>query len=464
MTARSFTARAALFLGATMLGGLAAVPSAAEPRPAPGHAERVEHRDPSTAPTRGPANALVTIEVFFVPGPNMPTGALRLLQQLQDRHPARVRLVYRIMKSGSTLLVPSAALEAHAEGKFFELMDELNKQRAQLKKEDLADLARKVGIDPQRVILASQFEHFRDVLDANQRRFERLHAGNTPSVLFNARAPKVALGAITATDLEREYLGAYDRAIDKLDRGTPIAALADAFDAEAMSAAQPVVMTTGSPDDDVERSPLDHPLASPPLRLDGLPSFGKPGVAAAIPIIVLCRPNDAGCSNLLRVVEPEMRLYPDEVRIVWAPWFDVSRDDATELSLLGDAALCAEAIGSNQGELTTSPGWVWVKEMYTQSGRLHAKKIAGDKLIDTVAAKLDVDSRALSACRARIAGTTLDWIATARHAGMPRANSAVVIGGRIYDGLTDQTLIQALVEAELAPGVLGALPRWKPGK
>src|SRR5690349_9017312 len=158
-TAWSLAVRAALPLGLT---GLAAAPSAAEPRPAPGHAERVEHRDPSTAPTRGPASALVTIEVFFVPGPNMPTGALRLLQQLQDRHPARIRLVYRIMKSGSTLLVPSAALEAHAEGKFFELMDELNKQRAQLKKEDLADLARKVGIDPQRVILASQFEHFRD--------------------------------------------------------------------------------------------------------------------------------------------------------------------------------------------------------------------------------------------------------------------------------------------------------------
>jgi hypothetical protein len=47
---------------------------------------------------------------------------------------------------------------------------------------------------------------------------------------------------------------------------------------------------------------------------------------------------------------------------------------------------------------------------------------------------------------------------------VPRATSAVVIGGRIYDGLSDQTLIQALVEAELAPGVLGSLPRWHTGK
>ena len=61
-----------------------------------------------------------------------------------------------------------------------------------------------------------------------------------------------------------------------------------------------------------------------------------------------------------------MRLYPDDVRLVWAPWFDVGRDDAAELAQYGDAALCAESIGSNQGELTTSPGWVWVKEMYGQ--------------------------------------------------------------------------------------------------
>ena len=59
-----------------------------------------------------------------------------------------------------------------------------------------------------------------------------------------------------------------------------------------------------------------------------------------------------------------------------------------------------------------------------------------------------------------MASSTLTWIADARRSGVPRANAAVVIGGRIYSGLTDQTLIQELVEAELAPGVLGSLPRW----
>ncbi|HEX7837861.1 MAG TPA: hypothetical protein VF469_10390, partial [Kofleriaceae bacterium] len=386
-----------------------------------------------------------------------------LLRQLQERHPARVRLIYRILKSGSALLVPSAALEAHTEGRFFELMEELGKQRGVLKKEDLLEIARKVGVDPQRVALAPKFEHYGDVLEDNQRRFERLHGGTIPSALFNARPTRVGLGGINAADLDREYEAAYDRALEKLDRGFAPGELAAAFDDEAIHQAQPVVMSVGTPDDDSDRSPLDHPLASPPLSLDGLPALGKPGVAAPVPIVVLCRPNDMSCSNLLRVIEPEVRLYPDQVRVVWAPWFDVTRDDAAELTLLGDAALCAESVSSNQGELTTSPGWVWVKEMYTQVGRVRGKKAPGDKLIDAVAAKLDVDLRGLSACRAKIASATLAWIAQARRSGVPRTATAVVIGGRIYSGLTDQTLIQELVEAELAPGVLGSLPRWHRG-
>ena len=445
--------------------------AASAPAPAPaatpaGHIERVEHRDPVSAPSRGPSNALVTIEVFFVPGPNMPVAALRFLEQLQGRHPARVRLVYRILKSGSALLVPSAALEAYTEGKFFELMEELGKQRGVLKKEDLLDLARRVGVDPQRVAAATQYEHYRDVLDANQRRFERRHGGATPSALFNppskdpAHPSRVALGTVTAANLDREYEAAYDRALDKLDRGCAPDQLAAASDDDAIPGTQPVVMSVGSGDDDAERSPLEHPLANPPLQLDGLPSLGKPGIAAAVPVVVLCRPSDPACANLLRVVEPAVRLYPDEVRVVWAPWFDVGRDDAADLTLLGDATLCAEAIGSNQGELTTSPGWVWVKEMYAQVARGRGKKVLAAQLIDEVSAKLDVDTRALSACRARLAGATLAWLTAARRSGVPRSNAAVVIGGRIYSGLTDQTLIQELVEAELAPGVLGSLPRW----
>jgi hypothetical protein len=465
--------------GATLLGLLVAVSAAADPRAAagrtpaapaerrppapaertPGLAERIEYRDPASPPARGPASALVTIELFFVPSHNLQLGPLRLLQQLQDRHPTRIRLVLRVLKSGSAHLVPTATLEAHAAGKFFEMLEELSRQRIQLKKEELYELARKVGGNAQRTALALEADRYREVLEANQRRFERLHAGGPPSLLFNSRPIKTALGALSAGELDREYEAAYDRAIDKLERGVPLAELPQAFDDEAMAGAPPAVAPTTQSDDD-ERSPADHRLATPPLRLTGLPSFGKPGVAAAVPVAVLCRPNDTMCTNLLRVLEAETRNYPDEVRVVWAPWFGVERDDAADLTLLGDAALCAESIGSHQNELTPSSGWVWVKEVYAQLGKGSGKRLSADKLIDSVAARLDVDVRALSACRATMASATLDWIAAARRSGVSRATSAIVIGGRIYGGLVDPQMIQQLIAAELAPGVLGSLPRW----
>ena len=88
------------------------------------------------------------------------------------------------------------------------------------------------------------------------------------------------------------------------------------------------------------------------------------------------------------------------------------------------------------------------------------KPLSADKLIDVIANRLDLDPHTLSACRAKLASSTLEWIAAARHSGVTRS-PALVIGGRIYEGLNDSMLIQQLVEAELAPGVLGSLPRWR---
>jgi len=156
----------------------------------------------------------------------------------------------------------------------------------------------------------------------------------------------------------------------------------------------------------------------------------------------------------MRVLNRVHNTYRGEIRLVWAPWFEVAREDAAELTLLGDAALCAERVGSSPDDLDASPGWQWVSEVYTQLSRAHGRRITPDKLIDGVSAKQHVDTGQLSACRARLASATLDWIAAARQSGVTSSPS-IVIGGRIYPGLNDPSVIQQLVEAELAPGVLG---------
>jgi hypothetical protein len=426
-----------------------------------GSVVRVEHRDPSTAPTRGPTTAYVTIELFFVPKSNM---AVRMpvyhaLEKLAASHPTRIRLIYRVLKRGATQMISIAALEANAQGKFDEFIDVLHKDKTQqsLSKDKILELAKQAGMDAQRLSVAISEGRYNDVFDLNDHRLERLtHNANNaiePNALFNTKVPRTSLGSPNDTDLEREYQNAYERALELVDRGVPPRRLLQAFEDQSLRSVQPYVVSTGSSDDDFEGDQTDHKLAKPPLNLTGMPSFGNAESTTAIPVIVLCRPNDTGCLNMMRVVRRLQEIYSSDVRVVWAPWFDVTRDDAAELTLLGDAVLCAEQVGSSPDELNASPGWRWINKQLEQVTRARGRRIPAEKLIDTVTADVEIDSRQLSACRARIANTTLDWIAAARKSGVTRS-PALVIGGRIYENLNDNNLIQQLIEAELAPGVL----------
>lgn len=437
---------------------LAALPPAFA-APSPGQVVRVEHYDPSTTPARGPANALVTVELFFAPSINgsirMP--AYRQLEALQAKHPTRMRLIYRVVQRGAQPpgpQLPTLALEAYAQGKFFEFITALHAQRLTMTRDQMLDLAKRTGLDAQRADRAITEDRYRDVITANERRLERLRGSASPMVFFNNKPPRAALSSMTEADYELAYADAYDRAREMLDKGIEQKDLPKAFDAELLHNDQPLVITTGPTDEDFEGESTEHPLATPPLALTGLPSLGKPDAKAPVPVVIVCRPNDASCSQTMRVVQRIHTLYRGEIRIVWAPWFDVSRDDAADLALLGDAALCAEKIGSSPDDLDTSPGWQWLIEAYAVIARSHGRRISPDKLIDTAAHKLHVDSRQLSACRATVANATLDWITAARRSGIS-SSPAVVIGGRIYQGLQDEGLIKQLVEAELAPGVLG---------
>lgn len=458
---------AALLLTALVALGPDRAGAAPPPQPRDaGQVVRIEHRDPDTVPTLGPASALVTVEYFFQPNTRLPTS-YRLIQQLQSNHPRRVRVIFRVVKRGGQVQLPTAALEAHAQGKFFELMTELQNSRTAvtLSRTDVLEVARRVGMDVPRLAAAIANDRYRDVLDGNDRRFDRLLRGHStvPNVLFNVRPPRSSIATMSEGDFEREYDEAFKRAHELIDHGADPTRLYQAFDALALRGTQPFVITTGPTDDEVSGDVTDHKLASPPLALTGLPSFGKPDARAPVPVALLCRPNDSQCGTSLRQLLVVQRMYADDVRLVWAPWFDVQREDATELVLLGDAALCAEQVGSSPEELGASPGWRWIDKQLQRSGRSHGRRAEPDKLIEDVAAEVDIDPQKLSSCRARMANATLHWIERARRSGVTRA-PALIIGGRIYEGIPDQAVIQQLVEAELAPGVLGELTPGRRGR
>jgi len=446
---KQLLAALSVVLLAVLVGGAA---------PRSGEVVRVEHVDPSTTPSRGPANAPVTVELFFAPTINAAVRltAYRHLERLQERHPTRVRILYRVVLRGgqtSGPQLPTLALEAYAQGRFFELLTALHTQRTMMTREQMLDLAASVGIDRQRADRAIAEGRYAAVLEDNERRLDRLNIRNAPAVVFNGKPLRGAVQSLTEGDYERAYRDAYERAQELLDRGVDRADLMKVFEADALPREQPLVVTT-DPSDESLALAGEHPLADPPLDLTGLPSFGAPDAASAMPIVIACRPNQDRCLNVLREARALHSVYRGEIRIVWAPWFDVSRDDATELSLLADAALCAEKIGSSPDDLDASAGWQWIVESLTQIGRAHGRRIAPERLIDNVAARLQIDSRQLSACRAKIANTAIDWVLRARRSGIT-GSPAIVIGGRIFHGLAAKDVIQRLVEAELAPGVLG---------
>jgi len=450
---------------------LASLPAAADKRHT-GAVVQVEHRDPSALPSKGPASALVTVEVFFAPGSQSRVPAFGMLEQLQAKHPTRIRLVYRLVKTGNQARTPYAALEAHAQGKYFDFMDALHKElartnRINLTDKDLIDVAKKVEIDVDRFTDAIKgTEAYDKVLDANERRRTLRFRGPpaAPNVLFNGRAPQTQLTALRMEDLEREYRAAKDLAEDLLDRGADRSSLADAFDAASPAPAE-VVVQPARTDEDIGDEPLRTTLATPPLDLRGLPAYGPLEVSTTIAI--LCSPTSSNCNGPMRAARLVQELYPDSVRVVWAPYFDVMRDDAADLSLLADAALCAEKVGTraedrdstNLAKSAESPGWRWVQAVLDENSR--ARRTAPDKLIDKIADKLRVDQRAFATCRAQVAGTSIAWIEAARRSGV-RTTPSTVVGGRIYGPIDDRQTLQWLVEAELAPGVLGeAAPSWR---
>ena len=457
---------------AALVALLAPLASAAPGKPEvrAGAVVRVEHRDPSALPSRGPANALVTIEVFLAPGANSRSPSYHLLEQFQERHPSRIRLVYRIVKSGNQTRTPYAALEAHAQGKFFDFMDALNAElfrtgRGGLTDKELIDVARKVGIDGDRLAVALRGSDAYDkVLDANERRRTLRFRGPpaTPNVLFNGRSPDQGLAQMNSGDLEREYRFAKDAAEELLDRGADRATLGEALD-QVSTVPKEIRIQPARTDEEIGDAPLRTTLATPPLDLRGLPAYGPAEVATTIAI--LCNPTSGNCLGPIRTARLVQDLYPDQVRVVWAPYYDVSRDDAADLSLLADAALCAEKVGtriedSDSASLTKSaesPGWRWVEAVLAENFR---RRLPPDKLIDRIAEKLRVDTRAFATCRAQVAGTSIAWIEAARRAGV-RTSPSTVVGGRIYGPIDDRQQLQWLVDIELAPGILGeAAPSW----
>jgi hypothetical protein len=393
----------------------------------------------------------VTIEVFFAPVPSSRRTEIFNVEKLQAKHPSRIRLIYRLVKATGMARLHYAVLEAYAEGKFDQFMAVLtNASRSSLTDAALLDLGKSVGMDTQQLALAiaNPPPGYDRVLEANMHRLKRkVRGGAPPIVLING---KVAHNAIVPAELETEYYQAKEAADDLLDRGADPRSLPEAFEAETAPNPLDLTVAPGNTDDTVDDVPAEPPLATPALDLRGMPSLGP--ADAQVTIAILCSPASLNCGAALRAARAAQEVYSDSVRIVWAPFFDVTREDAADLGFLSDAALCAEKVGtsSDDFDIPGSQGWRWVDSMISESNLRH-KRVPAEQLLEKVSDKLHVDKQAFAACRANSAGSAIAWIENARHAGVHTSPSTVV-GGRVYPSITDAATLQQLVGAELEPG------------
>lgn len=432
-----------------VLALLVAGAAAADPRP--GDVVRVEHHAEDAMPTRGPVTAPVTVELFFSPSATRPV-LYGLVEKLQAAHPSRVRVIYRIVRSIGSARLHYAALEAYVEGRFDAFIAALaTTPRSGISDAALLDLAKSVGMDPQQLaaVISNPPAAYDRVLDLNQHRLrQKARAGQAPLLLINGKIPK---SSANSKELESEYLAAKDAADELLDRGADPRTLPDAFDAATAPNPLDLVITAGNTDDTVDDVPAVPPLATPALDLRGMPSVGP--ADAQVTIAVLCSPASINCKSALRAAEDAQAIYNDSVRVVWAPFFDVTREDAADLGFLSDAALCAEKVGTSSEDFDTpgSPGWRWAKKMIEQSDALRRRRMPADQLLEKVSDLLHVDKAAFATCRAAQAGSAIRWIEAARHAGV-RTSPSTVVGGRIYPSIVDNSVLQQLVGAELEPG------------
>ena len=153
---------------------------------APAHKEIVI----GEAPTRGPAGAPVTIVEFADFQCPFCGGALPTIQQLLRDYPDGVRWVFKNFPLDfhhDSFLAHEAALAAGAQGKFWELHDRIFLDQRAIKRDDLVQAARGLGLDVTRFVTDLDSGRFRAAVEADTAEGNRLGVSGTPTFFINGK-------------------------------------------------------------------------------------------------------------------------------------------------------------------------------------------------------------------------------------------------------------------------------------
>jgi len=434
------------------LAGAMVPPASAEPSPPAGKKSHqivtVLHQPPASVPSLGSQTAPVTIEFFCNFGDGTKSAQVdRLLTQLYERHPRRLRILYRLVGSGKqSNMHLEAAQEAFVQGRFRQFIDALFPDRTRAPRaSDVTEAARKAGVDAHRIEEALEDARHAEAILANHYYMKRRHLRRPPGVVINGEP--YDRGAPQSIDvLEALYDDAYAKSRQLLDEGVEPARLYQRL-LEDVAAAQPDPIIGPGAVDGLE--PGERPPEGPPRVVAVAPDSGGSRARgpddAPVPLVFFCNFQTRNCATFAETLEEIAAAYPDEVKLVFRHSYDPDDRRQSDARTLGAAAYCAE----KQGRF-----WSYYELAFRQARQ---GQVPTD-LTEEVAKALELDTAAFSRCLARRATRRAveGERAAARRAGI-RHTPSLVLGGRLYTGTKSFDELSSLIDRELMPGVLGRI-------
>lgn len=159
------------------------------PPPAPAELPR-QQVEVGTAPSRGPANAPVTVIAWSDFECPFCSRAVPTLKTLEKEYEGKLRLAFKhqpLPNHPHAKLAAAASLAAHEQGKFWEFHDLLFANQRQLDRESMEGYAKQVGLDVTRFKQALDSGKFDARIDEDSKEGTRVGAGGTPTFFVNGR-------------------------------------------------------------------------------------------------------------------------------------------------------------------------------------------------------------------------------------------------------------------------------------
>ncbi|WP_426748764.1 thioredoxin domain-containing protein [Myxococcus faecalis] len=172
----------------------------APPAPAEGARQQVEV---GKAPSRGPANAPVTLVAWSDFECPFCSRAVPTLKTLEKEYEGKLRVAFKhqpLPNHPNAKLAAAASLAAHEQGKFWEFHDLLFANQRQLGRPALEGYAKQLGLDVARFNQALDSGKFDAVIAEDSREGTRVGAGGTPTFFINGRP---ILGAVPVDQFRR---------------------------------------------------------------------------------------------------------------------------------------------------------------------------------------------------------------------------------------------------------------------